>query len=347
MAKRKDLLLKESTVSRMMGLAGIGALTNPFLRESYGEEGKMEEGYGKDLNEMEEEDEEDPHGGMWPGEVEKMYDDEYNSRFGDEEDEEDEMSGYELDDAYGDEEDDDEYSEDELEGDYDWKEVDKFSDMDSGEGDDDEYSDYEDDEEELEEAKETCKKCGKKIHEGSCGGGYMQESIHKSMKRLKRLLEQAEADAPPPAPEGDVPPPETAPGDDDQMESKIKEFVKKLGELVQETLGVEVTVEEGEGEPEMPEGEAGAPPPPAPAGGAEAPPPAPLAEAINRLVNKVARRVKARLMEAKKKEDPKAKKMKMMKEKQMAAKKKEMEAAKKKKEMEMKKKKAAAMAKKK
>ena len=35
MAKRKDLLLKESTVSRMMGLAGIGALTNPFLREQH------------------------------------------------------------------------------------------------------------------------------------------------------------------------------------------------------------------------------------------------------------------------------------------------------------------------
>jgi hypothetical protein len=287
MAKRKDLLLKESTVSRMMGLAGIGALTNPFLRESYGQEEvdeiidpafktgqeeEMEEG----LDEGEELDE-----GYGTEELDEMHDDEYNSSFGDEEDEED----------------------------------------------------YEDDEEELEEAKEPCKKCGE-LHEGSSCSGYMQENIHKSMKRLKRLLEQAEADAPPPAPAGEeAPAPEPAPGGDDQMEAKIKEFVKKLGELVQETLGVEVTVEESEGEPEMPpapEGEAGAP--------------APMAEAINRLVNKVAARVKARLMEAKK--DPKAaaakaKKMKMMKEKQIAAKKKEKEEAAKKKEMEMKKKKVA------
>ena len=35
MAKRKDLLLTESTTMRMMGLAGIGSLANPFLKENY------------------------------------------------------------------------------------------------------------------------------------------------------------------------------------------------------------------------------------------------------------------------------------------------------------------------
>jgi hypothetical protein len=316
MAKRKDLLLKESTVSRMMGLAGIGALTNPFLREShggdygdytrgdqeedeeeeldesYGSEEEMDEGYGYEDEGLhhDEEDEEDPHGGMWPGEVEKMHDDEYNSRFEDEEDDEE-----------------------------------------------DEYED-----EDLEEGK-VCEACGK-----SPCACKMEESIQESMKRLKKLLEQAEAQ-----PEGgEELPPEPAPGvGGDEMEAKIKDFVKKLGELVQETLGVEVTVEEGEGEPEMP--------PPAPAG-EEAVPPAPMAEAINRLVNKVAERVKARLMEAKKekahathkKTHAQFSKALKLKEKQMAAKKKEMEEKKakalkekqvaaKKKEMEMKKKKAA------
>jgi hypothetical protein len=297
MAKRKDLLLKESTVSRMMGLAGIGALTNPFLRESYGEEQEMEEGYGREeeLDEMHDE-EGMGHDALGHGDIDYDADD-----FRDFEDEED---------------------------------------MDSDEEESDDEEEF-DDEEELEEAKEPCKKCGE-IHEGSSCSGYMQENIHKSMKRLKRLLEQAEGDVPPPAPEGDVPPPESAPGGDDQMESKIKDFVKKLGELVQETLGVEVTVEEGEGEPEMP---------PAPEGG-EAAPPAPMAEAINRLVNKVAHRVKARLMEAQKgkketemrmKQRSKAKKAaedkkeKLMKEKQMAAKKKQMEMKKKKAAMSKKK----------
>jgi len=309
MAKRKDLLLKESTVSRMMGLAGIGALTNPFLRESYGEEQEMEEGYDteQELDEMYEEE------GMDSDVPQDILD-------------------------YGD-----------LDRD-DFRDFEDEEDMDSDEEDMDSDEEDFDDEEELEEAEEPCKKCGK-LHEGSCGGAYMQESVRKSMQRLKRLLEQAEGDVPPPAPEGDVPPPESAPGGDDQMESKIKDFVKKLGELVQETLGVEVTVEEGEGEPEMP---------PAPEGG-EAAPPAPMAEAINRLVNKVAARVKARLMEAQKgkketemrmkhrseaKKSAEKSKEKLMKEKQAASKKKEVEAAKKKKEMEMKKKKAA-MAKKK
>jgi len=290
MAKRKDLLLKESTVSRMMGLAGIGALTNPFLRESYGQE-----------------------------EVDEIIDPAFKT--GQEEEMEE---GYELDEMYDEEEMEDSDSDMDDMDDEDEEESDIPHDIrDFGDLDRDDY---------LEEAEEPCKKCGK-LHEGSCGGGYMQENIHKSMKRLKRLLEQAEGDVPPPAPEGDVPPPESAPGGD-EMETKIKDFVKKLGELVQETLGVEVTVEEGEGEPEMP--------PTAPAG-EEAAPPAPMAEAINRLVNKIAERVKARLMEAKgekdkkietkRKMDAKAKKglqMKALKEKQAAAKKKEMEMKKKK-----------------
>jgi hypothetical protein len=279
MAKRKDLLLKESTVSRMMGLAGIGALTNPFLREErspienqdHGSYGDQEEEMEEGLDEGEELDE-----GYGTEELDEMHDDEYNSSFGDEEYEE-------------------------------------------------EMDDEEDEYEELEEG-QVCESCGK-----SPCACKMEENIQESMKRLKKLLEQAEA----PAEGGEELPPEPAPGvGGDEMETKIKDFVKKLGELVQETLGVEVTVEEGEGEPEMP---------PAPAG-EEAAPPAPMAEAINRLVNKVAARVKARLMEAKK--DPKAaaakaKKMKMMKEKQIAAKKKEKEEAAKKKEMEMKKKKVA------
>ena len=54
MAKRKDLLLKESTVSRMMGLAGIGALTNPFLREERSPIENQDHGsYGDQEEEME------------------------------------------------------------------------------------------------------------------------------------------------------------------------------------------------------------------------------------------------------------------------------------------------------
>jgi len=298
MAKRKNLLLTESTTMRMMGLAGIGSLANPFLKES-------------DLGGVRHDDPDgdDPYG-MGP-DGDNPDGDKY--AVGDE--------GEEPVVVEGDYMDEDLYEGEELE------EMDDLMDEDS----------YLEEDEDLEEAKEKgkekCPHCHK-IHEGSCGA--MKESIRRSMSKLKRLLEQAEADAPPPP--AAEPPPAMEGGD--QMEAKIKEFVKKLGELVQETLGVEVKVEE-EGEEEMEPAEGGEGEEPA---GASPPPPAALQEAIDRLVNKVARRVKARLMEAKKKEDPKAKKM--MREKQMAAKKKEMEAAKKKKEMMMKKKKAA-MAKKK
>jgi hypothetical protein len=68
------------------------------------------------------------------------------------EDEEDDMPGYEIDDAYN-QDHDDEWSEDELEGDYDWHTVDKFSDMDKDsdeeDGDDDD-SDVEPDDESFE-----------------------------------------------------------------------------------------------------------------------------------------------------------------------------------------------------
>jgi hypothetical protein len=62
----------------------------------------------------------------------------------------DDMSGYELDTDY-DEDYDDEWSEEELEGDYDWQTVDNFADMDKDS--DEEYEDEEDmeDDEELEE----------------------------------------------------------------------------------------------------------------------------------------------------------------------------------------------------
>ena len=307
MAKRKDLLLTESTTMRMMGLAGIGSLANPFLRE------------GANVDTAEDPNSVASADGMGPDGDKYAVDDEGDVDMV----------------AEGDYMDEDLYEGEELE------EMDDLMDEDL----------YLEEDEDLEEAKEKgkekCPHCHK-IHEGDCGA--MKESIRRSMSKLKRLLEQAEADAPPPP--AAEPPPVMEGGD--EMEAKIKEFVKKLGELVQETLGVEVKVEE-EGEEGMKpaeggEGETGEPPAP-PAGGAGAPPPPPAAlqEAIDRLVNKVVARVKARLMEAKK--DPKvaaakAKKLKMMKEKQMAAKKKEKEEAAKKKEMEMKKKKAAMMKKK-
>lgn len=254
MSKRKDLLLKESTTRRFMTLAGIPALSNPFLREN-----------------KEEEDEE---------ELDEIIDPVFN----------------------------------------------KDKEMDEGFGDYDVNLNQEEKE-------------------------VQEESIKRSIKRLKRLLEQADM-PPPPKPKkgGNGPEDETADGSEDEemppmddeetsggdeMESKIKDFVKQLGALVQDTLGVEVTVEDGEGgDEEMPEEEKGD------MGDEEMPPaddeeaPAPIAEAINRLVNKIANRVKVRLMEAKK-ADPKAKaakmkKMKLMKEKQAASKKKEAEAKKKK-----------------
>lgn len=292
MAKRKDLLLTEATVSRFMGLAGIGSLANPFLKEDMGLNNEGDEGI--------------------------------------------------IDPAF----------EPELE-EGDDHEVNEYGLMDDGQLDEDSEELYEDSEEDglYEEEGKECPKCGEVHEEGMCKEEEMNESLRKSMRRLKRLLEQAEAPpeggAEPPPEGGAEPPPAMESGG--ELEDKIKEFVKKLGELVQETLGVEVKVEEeGEGEAEEAgggEGETGAPvpagggaaPPPAP----PAPPPAPLAEAINRLVNKVARRVKARLMEAKKdpKAEAKAKKMKMMKEKQMAEKKKKMEMEAKKKKMEMERKK--------
>ena len=326
MAKRKDLLLKESTVSRMMGLAGIGALTNPFLRE---EKDKF-------------------------GDSEHIYNGQSRQTPDDTQEEED------LEEGYHDEEEDLEegYHDDEEE--YDDEEDESGHHRSHGHHEEDECPDCgmpkdecECDEDEDDDEEDESGVMGSHMEEE-----YMQESVRKSMKRLKRLLEQAEADAPPPAGGKDEMPPEPAPGGGgDEMETKIKEFVKKLGELVQETLGVEVTVEEGEGEPEMPEGGEGT----APEGAAGAPPPAPLAEAISRLVNKVARRVKARLMEAQKKEKAHAThdrthakfaKALKLKEKQMAVKKKEMDEKKakalkekqvaaKKKQMEMKKKKAA------
>jgi hypothetical protein len=394
MAKRKDLLLTESTTMRMMGLAGIGSLANPFLREqveemeeldeadsdplaglveemeeldeTYGEE-EMEEGSGlldtlkKRLETMEGTDESES--GSWNKDEDKWYYDdaeggEYNEAtvnwsnpkmikvsastggYGSETQTFHLKSETDIDDIIRFIEEVAGLSETQQGG----SGV-KYADHDLDAGDDESWKE-EDDDEDLEEGK-MCEVC----HKSPCAcekEEELQESVRKSMKRLKKLLEQAEAGAEPPAPEGGEMPPEPAPGGagGDEMEAKIKEFVKKLGELVQETLGVQVTVEEGEGEPEMPE-EASAPEAPAGAAGA---PPAPMAEAINRLVNKVARRVKARLMEAKGEKDKaietkrkmaaKGKyqmKMKALKEKQAAAKKKE---------MEMKKKKAA-MAKKK
>ena len=254
MSKRKDLLLTESVTARMMGLAGIGALTKDFLRES--PEDSKYEGMDSSYEEEEEEDE---------GEEEELF------QYGGEEEELDEADG------------------------------------------------------------ETCESCGMKEgkHKSSCKHKKLDENFSKRVSRLKRLLEQVEDEAPAP----EAPAPETPPameGGGDALEEKVKDFVRKLGDLVQETLGVEVSVEEGEEPEEMPAPESG---------GAEPPMPEPMAEALNKLVNKVAHRVKLRLEEAKKKEDAsKLKKLKMMKEKKMALKKKEEEAKKK----EAEKKKAAA-----
>ena len=273
MAKSKNLLLTESTTMRMMGLAGIGSLANPFLRE-------MKDGYcescgkamheGSCLEEMEDPQNVAEMGGLDPDNLlEEEDNDMVFEGWGDE--------GLEERKSSEEEDEEEEYEEEEEE--------------------------EEDDEEEDESVNEG---------EGFMDPNYtgMNENVKRSLKRLKRLLEQAE----PPAPGGEEVPPEVPPapegeaGGNPELEDKIKDFVKKMGELIQDTLGVEVKVEEGEGEEEEPAGtEAGAPPagagaPPPPAGG-EAP--APMAEAINRLVNKVARRVKARLMEAKKESEKK------------------------------------------
>lgn len=329
MAKRKDLLLKESTISRMMGLAGIGSLTNPFLREERNPTPNQDHGW---MGDQEEDEEEEMDEGKCP-KCGSMLDEERMCEcgYGKMEEELDDMSDEDVASSGGQDPED-----------YLSEESDPWSDLaesyeDEEEEEEDEEEDEEDDEEEDDE-------------EDDEEDESLQENINASLKRLKRLLEQAE-----PAPAGgEAVPPEVPPADEggaggDEVETKIKDFVKKMGELIQDTLGVEVKVEEGEGEEEekAPAGEAGAMPPAPPAGGAAA---APLAEAINRLVNKVAYRVKARLMEAKK--DPKAaatkaKKMKMMKEKQMAEKKKKMEMEAKKKKLEMERKKKAAMAKKK
>ena len=45
MAKNKNLLLTEATTMRMMGLAGIGSLANPFLKENYDDSVMNEMGY--------------------------------------------------------------------------------------------------------------------------------------------------------------------------------------------------------------------------------------------------------------------------------------------------------------
>lgn len=327
MAKRKDLLLTEATTMRMMGLAGIGSLANPFLKENYGdlEEGKCKSCGGKMKEGMCE-----SCGSMKEGEeLEEMADSMY---------EEDSVMEEELDDL--------EEGEDLEEGS-------------AEELNEDEDPLYEG-EEELDEGEELdesglvrnvgssgstrtpsqMRKFGKisnKKKNDSKKSEKSDNDIKEGIRKLKRLLEEAE-DLPPPEAASKLSTAEAPPAleGEDPMESKIKEFVKKLGDLIQETLGVQVTVEEGGDE----ESQEALPPP---AGGAEAPPPAPMAEAINRLVNKVARRVKARLMEAKKNDPKAAAKAKLMKEKQAAAKKKEEEAAAKKKEMMMKKKKAAAL----
>jgi len=288
MSKRKDLLLNESVTRRMMGLAGIGALTNPFLREGH-----------KNFNP------DDPKGNAFDA---SLGDEGFHSTYTDDEFPSDESGG-----EFGDEGEN-------LDSEFDLGNEEcpecgapfKDCECDVDEGHEDEEME---DEEELDEA----------VPQMS-----FQENLRRSMKKLKKLLEQAELD-----PKGDEEEVEPAPEmheepDGDETETKIKDFVKKLGELVQETLGVEVTVEDGEKAPEteeeMPPTEDEEEMPPAPS---------PMEEAINRLVNKITSRVKRRLIEAKKKAP--AGKTSMIKEKQATDKKKE---ADKKKKLEMKKKEA-------
>jgi hypothetical protein len=349
MAKRKDLLLNEATIKRMMGIAGIGSLANPFLKEG-GRGGFNPAEFGEGPHEK------DPWNSDFEDENLGIGDD--SGDFDDEELDDEEFGMHDFDPE-------DEIAEDDKAN----RELAEFSDDyddDEGfmfEGEEETDDEFMGESDTVDEAKDktVCESCGEK-HKGSCKKEKIEENVRKSMKRLKRLLEQA--DMPPPPAEDEEeggeelpePAPE-APGAGGELESKVKDFVKKLGELVQETLGVEVTVEDGEGEedPEMEDlggemDDMGGDMPPA----EDKPAPAPMEEAINRLVNKVVRRVKARLMEArgekakiidkKRKLDAKKKeadkKSGLMKEKQAAAKKKEAEE--KKKKMEMKKKKEAA-----
>lgn len=280
MAKRKNLLLTEATTMRMMGLAGIGSLANPFLKEQ--NEAKEDSHLEEEMDSMDELDE--TYEGM--DELDETYE---------------EMN--ELEDDEG----EDFSFEDDEEDDFGFDEED------------------EEEDESLEEASsKACESCGMKEgkHKKGCSHEKLNENINKRLRKLKALLEQVEDSEPAPAPET----PPAMEGSDDETEAKIKDFVKKLGGLVQDTLGVQVSVEEEDEEametpPDMAET-----------------PPEPVAEALNRLVDKVAARVRARLIEAKKKDPKAAAKAKLMKEKQAAAKKKEEE--KKKKEMEAKKKKA-------
>ena len=62
MAKRKDLLLTEATTMRMMGLAGIGSLANPFLKEtkgkdSFGDSEHLYHGQSRQVSDTQEEQE--------------------------------------------------------------------------------------------------------------------------------------------------------------------------------------------------------------------------------------------------------------------------------------------------
>ena len=133
----------------------------------------------------------------------------------------------------------------------------------------------------------------------------LKENIRKTARTLKRLLEQAEVedeaeddfDSELPEPESDTEleaPPEM--GGEDELESKVKDFVRKMAELVQDTLGVEVSVEDGDDEPEMDEPEMDEPEMDEPE-----PEPEAMQEALNRLVNKIAKRVQARLVEGRRK----------------------------------------------
>jgi len=305
MAKRKDLLLNESVTRRMMGLAGIGALTNPFLREGH-----------KNFNP------DNPNSDPFDASVDQEG---FHSSYGDDEFPSEESGG-----EYGDEGEN-------LDSEFDLGNEEcpecgqtfRSCECPSEDNEMDEEMEYEMDEEMDDEMDEEMddemdEEMDDEMDESAPQMSF-QENLRRSMKKLKKLLEQAEMPGPKGGEAEDMEPapemPEETAGD--ETESKIKDFVRKLGELVQETLGVEVTVEDGHEEPDGDEG--------MPVDDEEAPmPPAPMEEAINRLVNKITARVKRRLIEAKKKAP--AGRAAMLKEKQ-AAQKKKAEADKKKMEM--------------